>query len=354
MLSDEQIQHSELHGFSDAWENAYAAVVYLLNSLHQGSSQHVAKTKVAPLKRQSIPRLELRGEHLLTKLITQIRNSFHIDLDYTFAWSDSTIVLHWLDGSPKRFKTFVGNRVSSILDLLPARTWQHVPTATNPADCASHGLLLQELILHNLWWKELNLHNLWWKGPPWLQTELPQSLLQPLSSPNIGKSELKTVCNAITTTSPEWIEDRFSSFTTLCRVTAWMFTFINNIRARKKQCSCILSHSFSTDELKSAEFLLYHISQCRHFSDELRRLSTGEPLKTSSHLSALNPTIGSGGLLMVGGRSRNSSLSQSQKHPIILHAKPLLVLSKHLSFRYSSPTLLLSILGSTYHIIGAK
>ena len=138
----------------------YAAVVYLrtaYTSRPPTISLVAAKTKVAPLKKQSIPRLELCRAQLLAKLLTSIRTALNVDLNHTFAWSDSTIVLHWLDGSPKRFKTFVGNRVSAILNQLPARTWKHVPTANNPADCASRGFLPQDLIKHSLWWE----------GPPW-------------------------------------------------------------------------------------------------------------------------------------------------------------------------------------------
>ena len=76
----------------------------------------------------------------------------------TYARCNSTIVLHWQDGNPRRFKTFVGNGISSILDLLLTRTWRHVPTEDNPAECASRGLLPKDLLAHTLW--------MW--GPPWL------------------------------------------------------------------------------------------------------------------------------------------------------------------------------------------
>ena len=93
----------------------------------------------------------------------------------------------------ERFKTFVGNRVFSIIDLLPARTWKHASTATNPADIASRGLLPQHLIEHTLCWEV----------PPWLLMETPQFPPQPLSSPWLGTSELKAVCHAVTPTSPD-------------------------------------------------------------------------------------------------------------------------------------------------------
>ena len=75
-----------------------------------------------------------------------------IPLFHVCAWTDSTIVLNWLDGSPRRFKTFVGNRVSTIMELIPPEKWNHISGLDNPADCASRGLLPSELLQHQLWW----------------------------------------------------------------------------------------------------------------------------------------------------------------------------------------------------------
>ena len=68
----------------------------------------------------------------MSKLLNSVRLALDMDLTDVFAWCDSTIVLHWLNGNPRKFKTFVGNRISNILTLLPANAWNHVPTKLIP------------------------------------------------------------------------------------------------------------------------------------------------------------------------------------------------------------------------------
>ena len=129
----------QLHGFCDASEKAYAAVIYLRATDDEGITQTsliTSKTRVAPIKQQTIPRLELCGAVLLARLSSHVAKTLGVPLSHVHHWTDSTIVLSWLDGGPRRLKTFVANRISAISDLTPARSWRHVGSLENPADAA--------------------------------------------------------------------------------------------------------------------------------------------------------------------------------------------------------------------------
>ena len=145
----------ELHGFCDASEQAYAAVVHLRMLDTAGGIQVAlvtSKTKVAPIKRLTIPRLELCGAYLLALLLHHVKEVFDLPLTCVNVWMDSTIVLSWLTGNPRRLKTYVSSRVSYIMELISPAHWKHVSGAENPADCASGGLFPSELLDHDLWW----------------------------------------------------------------------------------------------------------------------------------------------------------------------------------------------------------
>ncbi|GFR27924.1 uncharacterized protein TNCT_314101 [Trichonephila clavata] len=96
---------------------AYAAAIYCRQKHNAKIKVQllVSKTKVAPVKQVSIPRLELCGAHLLTKLFNSVLCTLkHYTFD-VFAWADSKIVLSWLSSHPRKWKTFVANRTSEIM-----------------------------------------------------------------------------------------------------------------------------------------------------------------------------------------------------------------------------------------------
>ena len=101
---------TQLHRFCDASVDAYAAVVYV-RATYEGHpptcSLVTAKTRVAPVKQLSIPRLELCGAKLLSKLLNSVMKALNIPILNVHAWCDNTIVVAWLDGQPKGYKTFV-------------------------------------------------------------------------------------------------------------------------------------------------------------------------------------------------------------------------------------------------------
>ena len=128
----------ELHVFYDASEKAYAAAVYVKTGRHVRLL--TAKTKVAPVQRLTLPRLELSAAALGAKLKRACQDAIAKTpyvITNVYGWSDSTIVLSWISEYPSTWTCFVGNRVASIQAEIPPHMWRHVPSPENPADCAS-------------------------------------------------------------------------------------------------------------------------------------------------------------------------------------------------------------------------
>ena len=345
---DSTVDSIQLHGFSDASEDAYAGVVYL-RVQDTGGNVHVSlvisKTKVAPIKRLTIPRLELCGAQLLARLLHHAMKVLSISTQCVYAWTDSTIVLNWLVGNPRRFKTFVGNRVSNIVQLIPPERWSHVDTSDNPADCASRGLFPSELAQHELWWNSpswLKLHSTHW--PTWSPTTtVPES-----------SGEEKDICLHTVIMAPIIPLEKYSSFINLKRITAWILRFVNHSRHKKQHASLFLS----TTELSEAETYWLLLTQQLVFRDEIDALTCGDSLPCSSRLFHLHPFVDSSGLLRVGGRGQNAEMSYSVIHPIILPGKhpitSLIISSEHQRLLHAGPTLLTASLNRRFHITSCR
>ncbi|GBP02979.1 hypothetical protein EVAR_69128_1 [Eumeta japonica] len=129
----------ELHTFTDAGEDAYAAVCYI-RVAYQGNYDVIiaaGKSKVAPLKPTSIPRLELQAAVVGARLANKVQNMQRINFTAKYFWSDSKTVLQWLRMDPKKFQAFVMHRVGEILETTEVSQWRWVPSKMNPADLAT-------------------------------------------------------------------------------------------------------------------------------------------------------------------------------------------------------------------------
>ena len=142
----------QLHMFSDASKAAYAAVAYLVCKYvnHPPTSRLIAsKCRVAPEKAMTIPRLELMGAVLATRLAKNLVKVLTVE-SITF-WVDSTNVLYWVRNQSRNFKPFVANRIGEIQRSTNPDQWRHIPGEINPADLPTRGLSATQLSQSKVW-----------------------------------------------------------------------------------------------------------------------------------------------------------------------------------------------------------
>ncbi|XP_014361661.2 uncharacterized protein LOC106713372 [Papilio machaon] len=339
----------ELHTFADASQSAYAAAVYLKSTSKDGSiavNLVIAKTKVAPVEKKiSIPRLELCAALLATKLVNEVSQVMNIPKSKIYAWSDSTIVLAWIAGEPSRWTTFVSNRTSEILTMLEPEQWRHVATDQNPADSASRGLKVTELIGNKLWWH----------GPNWLHQE---TYNQNTSNYFETTEEAKPI-KALTTTTKdqeEFIWTRFSTLPKMLKVLSYCKKFLY-LRLPKEQRNM----SFKIVSREETEAILKYCikeTQKMYFEDDINRLRAGQSVSQKSQLLTFHPVIDETGLLRVGGRIQEAQVDYTRRHPVILpsgsHITKLIIEDAHIKTLHGGPQLMLNYLRSKYWILKAR
>ncbi|XP_054257148.1 uncharacterized protein LOC128982124 [Macrosteles quadrilineatus] len=339
----------QLHGFSDASELGFAGCVYLRTENPQGSiyvNLLIAKSRVAPLKRITIPRLELCGAHILAKLlhycVDQLSDRYKIDS--VTAWSDSTVALSWIHTPSHRLKLYVANRVAQIQELTPSCIWKHISTLENPADVASRGLT-PSLLIHN---------KLWWSGPTWLKSSS-DSWPQPSSHlPEEELPEIKTTTlNLLTIAEDQDLKfiNKFSSWTKLLHVMGYVLRFISCLKTKQR-----ITHSLTLEELEVSNKRICWLVQRESFSEDINSLSKKNVC--SSRIQRLSPFMDDEGLLRVGGRLKHSELPYSAKHQIILpkdhFVVNLIIDYHHRIFLHCGPTQLQAVLREKYWILSAR
>ncbi|XP_067314466.1 uncharacterized protein [Pseudorasbora parva] len=318
---------SELHNFSDASFNGYGACSYLRAVSESGQvscSLVMGKARVAPTKLTTIPRLELSSAVTSVRNGDVIRRELEVENLQEYYWTDSMVVIGYVNNDAKRFHTFVANRIQRIKSSTHPEQWRHVSSENNPADHASRGLSAIRL-------KESN----WLKGPDFLwQINLPHKEETvgeiEITDPELRKAHICTVkTKEVNSMVNRFI--KFSDWSRAVRGVARLKRFIREF----KRVQLRTNKATTLEERKEAEITIIKLVQEDTFTEDIQKikLQKESTLNKHSNLRRLSAFLDHNGVLRVGGRLAQSSLHHDVKYPVILpkksHLSALLVKHHH-------------------------
>ena len=328
----------ELHVFSDASQRMYATVAYL--RIQDDDEVHVAlvasRSRLAPVAGETIPRLELLGAVLASRLGNTLSKELKIPMEKVTFWTDSSIVFYWLGGNVATLPgVFVRNRVQEVQKRGGKYRW--VPGELNPADLPTRGVegsSLQDL-------------KLWNEGPSFLKEDeenwpvLKQALdVQVALAIETEQDEVD-----ISDAEEEELFSRLSSFDFAVRVTAWILRW--RFRKRSEDLRVLQGSGSTPEPLTTKEYLrakerVIGYLQREAFAKEVGQLEKNREVSRKSVLWQLNPKM-EGNQMVVGGRLEYATVSRRAAHPWILDGKhrfvQSLVKEKHLPLHVNAATL---------------
>lgn len=327
-----------MHGFADSSTKAYGGVVYLTSFNADGAKMTrliAAKSRVAPIKPTTLPRLELCAAVLLAKLVMKCTEALNLKIVETTLWSDSTITLCWINSDPAKYQTFVANRIGEIQEITVNCKWRYVPTKENPADLITRGLEPKHILTNSLWWN----------GPSWILKKTlrwPENKSQVSQVPEATNEEKRKVVSLVARESTKKFDDfykifeRFSCLVRLQRTFAYILRFADCLKPnRPTEC-------LSAAELDRSLKFIVKCVQWQIFEKEMVVLSKKhanadgfrEDNLEFSTLRKLNPVLDTEGLLRVGGRLKHAKIPFDAAFPILLpqgdHVTTLLCKQTHL------------------------
>ncbi|GFX74685.1 uncharacterized protein TNCV_3121151 [Trichonephila clavipes] len=189
-----------------------------------------------------------------------------LDATYTeiMLWTDSNIVLAWIQRSPEQLKTFIGNIIKIIQRLTQNCQWNHVSSNENQADLISRGLNASDIFSKQLWWH----------GSDFLREELEANPIdfERITSDSDYLKELKPANVLLTSCTCSLIDDLSKSsnnYTKLLHILSYIFRFLHNSRNPSVKRSGQLDYS----EVNEAELCLIKNIQASAFQEEIEFLA---------------------------------------------------------------------------------
>ena len=363
--ADDPVGH-QLHGFSDASCKAYAAVVYLHTEHANGDIEVnlvASKARVAPIKRQSIPRLELLGATILSRLVNTIEKSL-VSLKTppeVYYWADSLTTLCWIRNN-KVWKPYVQHRVEEIREHSDPTHGKFVQGELNPADLPSRGCSAEEL----------SRNQTWWSGPEFLKHSEESWPEQPLSS---GIDNEEVSLSEVRKTSPAVVRSlvnlsqrqeplrrideimdckRYSTKLRLLRVTATVQRCAKIWRNYNRGSKDI---ELTAEDLKQAERMWIKSIQEKTFADELQYLQ-GSNKSPKPIVTQLSLYLDEHGIIRCEGKIQHSSHHESAKQPILLPSKhwytDLLIHERHRRVHHDGIRETVNCIREDYWILRAR
>ena len=311
----------ELHHFSDASTLAYGSCSYL-RCVNKIGEIHVnllmSKSRVAPLKPITIPRLELLAAVLSVKSDDLLRQELDLKIIHSYFWTDSEIVLKYIKNESRRFQVFVANRVSVIHNFSSPSQWYHISGQANPADLLTRGQDPRSMDLVK-----------WYHGPTFLASYKNQWRIQPIDvdiprdDPEVKRTGTANVVSHAVSTKEHPIDaliGHYSSWYRLKRAVGWLLILQEQLRSKDQN----REFKMTVDVLKRAEVLIIQVVQQRCYAKEIAKLAAGKPVDKGSPIRSLSPVLDDIGVMCAGGRLSFSSVGNSKKHPILVpHSNPV-------------------------------
>ena len=325
-VESSDITSCQIHHFCDASQVAYGAVSYLRLVDMQGRifcSFLIGKSRLAPLKVTTIPRLELTAATVSVRLNKILTKELQIPIDKVTFWTDSMTVIRYIANESKRFHTYVANRVAFIREESSPSQWRYIDSKSNPADEASRGVTADVFVQNGRWLK----------GPVFLLTtesewadHVQERAELTENDPEI-KKEPKSFAVSVSEVyaSVVRIVKRFSSWMNLLKFIAMCLRCQRRFRLRKREpgpnghgnVGPLSLEPMSCQDLDFAERELIMFDQRNAFPEEIEAIKKGGCVKKSSCLAKLSPVL-IGGVLHVGGRLSRAPLPDESRHQIII------------------------------------